>query len=168
MDRNQILVKFIMSLTGAEETNSKKLLCVANSIDSIYKARNLSLITPLCFSNNILSYCASGSRFICDIYNSVSPAGSYTSVRKWLNSQSCEPPPPVPNADTITFFDNSQVIGRNWRVCYNYKSKASVITTVLHIVPSCDRQLQKCVNLSPTQWLYVSHQQNQRRIQRGA
>ena len=153
--RNQVLLSFLKASANMDSDNRKKMLCIANAIDSTYKARNLSTISPFSFSRNFITYCMTGSKMACDLNNSVSPSGSYTSIRKWMKDKSSDPVKPPKNGDLITFFDNNQVLCRNWRVTYNYKCKVSVITTVLHIVPSPETRLQYTPNLSPFHWLYL-------------
>ena len=158
--RNSVLTSFMSSAAGITESEAKKkMLLLCNALDCLYKARNLSLITPLPFSHNLITYCLTGSKTVCSM-NSLSAGGGYTAIRKWLKNKSNSVLQCPPGVDVITFFDNNQVIGRNWRVVYNYKSKCSVITTVLHIIPSCATQLQTIPQLSPFQWLYVRPQMN--------
>ena len=156
-DRNAIVTEFLKSCSGVtnDATNSKKLLCVANSVDSLYKARCLNLVTPLAFAINLVGYYLSGSKIICSLNNSTSPAGSYPTLRSWINLQREAPLNAPQNGDIITFFDNNQILSRNWRVNYDHKCKVSVITTVIHIVPGFPTQLQMAPNFSPLKWLYI-------------
>ena len=56
--------------------------------------------------------------------------------------------------DIISFFDNSQVLARNWRVRFNSKAMVSVITTLIHISPSVRTRLQYIPELDPSSSLY--------------
>ena len=91
----------------------------------------------------------SQSKNVVSLFNSCRPAGSYFSLKKWLAKIGAIPIHlhEIKDNDSITFFDNSQVLARNWRVNYNYKSKASVITTTANII--LPTKLQCNPELSP-------------------
>ncbi|XP_065941735.1 uncharacterized protein [Magallana gigas] len=59
----------------------------------------------------------------------------------------------MPNkGDTFIFIDNNQVIERKWHVEADYKSKSSVITTRVNIVPDMQSDFQREDNFSPAVW----------------
>ncbi|KAK3098397.1 hypothetical protein FSP39_019148 [Pinctada imbricata] len=158
-NRNSIIAHFLMSAASVTASDSmKKFVVLVNAVDCLYKARNLALITPLAFSCNVLTYCLTGSKTACLLNQNISPAGGYTSVKTWMEDNSLASSMSLSTScnDVITYFDNNQVIGRNWRVNYNYKCKSSVVTTVLHIIPDVSSNLQRQVHLSPFQWLYCN------------
>ena len=160
--RNSTLTTFIKAATSFEEckgeNREKKLLYIANGVDCIYRARNLPFIGPLPFASNVLSYCATGSKSICVYNNKIAASGSYQTVRNWLAAKrSIEYKSTNVSSDSFIFFDNNQVISKNWRVTYNYKGKASVVTTVLQIIPASHTRLQYSPELSPFRWLYAGN-----------
>jgi hypothetical protein len=154
--RNKVLTTFLLATANVKslEENHKKNLCIAGSVDSLLKARNLSTISPIHFYKNLISYYITGSKFITRLNNVHAPAGSYSSIIEWLNNMSCNSLKCTDNGDICTFFDNNQVVARNWRVNYNYKTKASVVTTVINIHPSLRTNIQENNDLNPTNWLY--------------
>ena len=77
----------------------------------------------------------------------IMPGGSYTTVKYWLhNNSSTEMICPI-SADVITFFDNSQMLGRNWRVVFDCKAMISCITSMIHISSNTSStfQIHNCV-----------------------
>ena len=97
-----------------------------------------------------------GSKAICEMNNSSATSGGYTTLQCWITSRTQTPSSrPSQENDLVTFFDNNQVLARNWRVVYDYKSKASAITTIIHIRPGIPRAAP---DFSPLQWLYVNNQ----------
>ena len=124
----------------------------------MYKARCLNLVTPLSFSINLISYYISESKIICSLNNSTSPAGSYPTIRNWISKQNEQPLKSPESCDILTFFDNNQIISRNWRVNYDHKCKVSAITTLIHIVPGLPSQLQEAPDFSPLKWLYIANE----------
>jgi len=113
-----------------------------------------NVIFPLSFTTNLISYFSTGSKTVSEFNNAVSPCGSYSTIMNWINERSSAKNVLPPENDVITFFDNNQVLARNWRVTFDYKSTASVITNVLHIFPNCATNLQRIAELSPSSWLY--------------
>lgn len=160
-NRNPILTSFLFACTGCSERNNvKKNLCIAGAVDSIYKGRKLNFVAPLPFCKNLLCYYISGSKLISQLNNRQEAAGSYSSLKRWLKNISKEPASTPDNYDIITFFDNSQTIVRNWRVNYAHKTKASVITTLVHIQPSLTPTLQNRDEFNPRYWLYNTNCSN--------
>ena len=56
------------------------------------------------------------------------------------------------------YFYESYVYRKKWKVEVNYKSRASVIITLIHIIPNTmdPHRLQKIPELSPKMWLDFS------------
>ena len=136
------------------EDNTAKSLCTAAALDCLYKGRCLTLFTPLHFARNLVNYQVSGSKLLCTLNSRASPVGSYTTGTKWLDKESLSPLPAPPAVDISTYFDNNQVLVRNWRVRCDATVAVSVITSVMHIVPSIPTTLQTQPELSPSSWLY--------------
>ena len=103
------------------------------AIDCIYACANRNVITPFSFLSNVTAYMLSGSKLICNIFSKLFPSGSYTTIKTWLDCAAASPPQTPAGRDLITYFDNSQVLGRNWRVRLQAKMKVSVITCASHI-----------------------------------
>ena len=155
--RNPVLVSFLKGTsikTSNTELEKERCMCLASAVDSIYKASRLRLITPLHFMTNLVSYHVSGSKLLCSMDNQLAPAGSYQSVLKWLNEQSIAPLSHPPATDTVTYFDNNQVLVKNWRVRFDARMAVSVITTVMHLFPPHPSRLQFDPALIPSSWLY--------------
>lgn len=47
-----------------------------------------------------------------------------------------------PEGDVITFFDNNQVMARNWPVRFVSKAALSVVTNIFHIFPNIRSHVQ--------------------------
>lgn len=88
------------------------------------------------------------------MYSSAHPARSYTSVLKWIEEHAANPITIPFQHDVITYFDNNQVLARNWRVRYDAKAILSYVTTVVHFFPSPTTYLQLLNNFSPRHWFY--------------
>lgn len=57
----------------------------------------------------------------------------------------------------MCFFDNNQILSRNWRVKYNSKHSANVSTSVAIFIPDDTSNLQKQPLLNPINWLTTFH-----------
>ena len=108
-------------------------LLLANAIDCLYNARYLNLITLLAES---------------DISSSLSPYGSYTTTKSWINNQSNIPIVCPENIDVVSYFDNNQVLARNWRVKFDAKAQVSVTTTLLHISPQTAKYFSSSIRMA--------------------
>lgn len=102
----------------------------------------------------MITYFVTGSKLACDINASCSPAGSYTTVLNWIREASSSRIEVENETDVVTFFDNNQVMARNWRVNFDSKASVSVITNFLHLFPSSTSFLQNNVTLSPATWRF--------------
>ena len=91
---------------------------------------------------------------MCRMISSVTPSGCYNTIINWLKEQSTIYIPPPSNIDIVTFFDNNQILARNWNVRYKSKALVSVITTTIHLIPPIPSFIQSDASLSPTSWLY--------------
>lgn len=94
------------------------------------------------------------SRTVCDMYCSAHPAGSYSTLQNWIQQHSSNKIYVRNVDDVITYFDNNQVLARNWRVRYDAKAILSYITTVVHFLPKPITNLQINQAFSPRHWLY--------------
>ncbi|XP_062568018.1 uncharacterized protein LOC134230270 [Saccostrea cucullata] len=113
-----------------------------------------NLVLPFSFSKNLLSYFFSGSRSVCTLNSVAGPAASYRTLLSWIEDQACDPVAVDEKADTITYFDNNQILARSWRVNYDNKAILSAITTIVHFFPNTPTFLQENHHLSPRKWLY--------------
>ena len=87
--------------------NKTRLLSFRAAVDCLLATSNLCTVTPIFFALNFLS--------------SVLPGGCYTSIRNWFSSITTNKIVCPKNKDLVTFFDNNQVLARNWRVRYDRK-----------------------------------------------
>ena len=88
-----------------------------------------------------------------DIGSRFSPAGSYSFVTGYLNKNSIDPLEIPTDNDFSVFFDNNQIMARNWNVQYNSKALISVITTLTCLIPPQPSTLQMNPRLKPALWL---------------
>ena len=107
------------------------------------------------FCVNVLVYLLTGSQNALEHIYILIPGGSYTTVKYWLhNNSSTELICPISD-DVITFFDNSQMFGRNWRVRFDCKALISCITSMIHISSNTSSTFQNNPQLCPYMWLTV-------------
>ncbi|XP_078336984.1 uncharacterized protein LOC144626577 [Crassostrea virginica] len=104
------------------------------------------------------SYYITGSKSALTLATKGSPCWSYTTIQSWIADQGKEEIHCPQDPDVVTFFDNNQVLEKKWKVEVNYKSRASVIITLIHIIPNTmdPHRLQKIPELSPKMWLDFS------------
>ena len=109
------------------------------------------------FALSLIFYFICGSKTLVSLLSSACPSVSFTSVLNWFKERTPTPLIYSEHSDVITYFDNNQVLARNWHVRYNAKALVSVITSVIHIVPNIISHYQKIAELSPNNWLYNSN-----------
>jgi hypothetical protein len=155
-ERNNLLVSFLRAVCMFDDNDKspKKLSSFTKAIEQLMFCRNNNIIAPLSFTCNLLTYFATGSKVACTLQSSTGPAGSYTSILNWLNDQTAEPLTCPRTDSVVTFFDNNQVVEKNWRVQLNYKTSVSTITTIVH-VQQPGNEVQQSLHMSPSQWLNV-------------
>ena len=166
-NRNTVLLAFINGIVGNDgiDSNKKQTVYIAAAIDCLMAAIVCNCITPLFFIFNLISYFFSGSKTTACVLSALSPSGSYYTMKNWFKGQLsniCK----LPANDIITFFDNNQVLSRNWRVRFDAKVKLSVITSVIHILTRNVNLLQCQIQLDPYLWLYHTQVQTENVIQR--
>lgn len=132
---NSVLSHFLQGITDTNITTSPqtKLLSLSYAMHQIHHTRCLTFTSPLCFSNNLVLYFLTKSKKAVNLWGSLGPYGSYTTLMKWLSRQSMQPLQRPVDGDVITFFDNNQVVGKTHRVKVQQKVPISVITTSIHI-----------------------------------
>ncbi|XP_046346471.2 uncharacterized protein LOC124127059 [Haliotis rufescens] len=151
--QNPVVFALLQSLTNVNsDSTATKHAYLARAYEHLYGARNSNVICPLSFAMNLLLYYVTGSKVACNLSAKTSPSGSYQTILKWINEQAAVPVKCPTAGDIITFFDNNQVLARNWRVRYDAKAMVSVVTTLLHIFPP-ETTLQTTPHLSPCNWL---------------
>ena len=164
--KNIIVSGFINELVGAKEGKSKQSVYIAAAIDCLMAATISNCITPLFFIFNIVSYFICGSKLTSSTLSAFTPSGSYTTLKNWLQGQMSNLCSLPSLNDIITYFDNNQVLSRNWRVRYDAKVRLSVITSVIHILTNKLTSLQTQLHLDPHTWLYRTQIQNETIIHR--
>ena len=111
-EHDPVLTSFVKGVGGlsTDESSStkKKTYAFAKSLDQLCYVKNLNYISPISFSENLLSYNIAGSKSASAIIGASSPAGSYNTMRKWLDSQSNNSGY-TPNSDVVVVFDNNQL-----------------------------------------------------------
>ena len=154
LDRcNSTLIFFILCLCNAHQgLDAQRKGILIKIIELIYLLFSGSIVAPFHFAENMLIYFLTGSKTVCNMVNKYSPSGSYSTIGNWLKNRAVGDIAASKN-DFICFFDNNQILSRNWRVKYNSKYSVNVITTVVYIVPDPASTIQTSVNLSPFYWL---------------
>lgn len=70
-------------------------------------------------------------------------------ILNWISENSKHSVHVPPNNDVITYFDNNQVLARNWRVHFDAKAILSAIITIIHAFPFHPCNVQFHPGLSP-------------------
>ena len=114
--RNSVVRSFLHGCTGVnnDHINEKKIRCLASTIEHVYHLGDLNLITSFSFLENLISYCISGSKLICQIHGASSGSGSYSSVHKVITAP-C-PPNPLPHGVIVFCLLTHQFRKAVWRV----------------------------------------------------
>ena len=147
---DRTVVSFLNALALNESDKKVKIL---NAYEHLVSLAVTNYIGPLNFGLNLISYFISGSRNIVDIGSRYSPAGSYSFVTGYLNKNSIDSLEIPTDNDFSVFFDNNQIMARNWNVQYNSKALISVITTLACLIPPKPSTLQMNPRLKPSLWL---------------
>ncbi|XP_069103763.1 uncharacterized protein [Argopecten irradians] len=153
--QNKLLVSFLTSMcSNFDENNTHQCLSIVKAIEQIYLASAFNITLPLSFTSSLIIYFLTGSKSAVQINAATSPSGSYSSLLNWIKSYSTIPVACPHTSDIVTYFDNNQVLSRNWRVRYDAKAKLSVITNIIHILPLFSTSIQTSPQLSPFHWLF--------------
>ena len=159
-ETSRVVLSFLSALAGIDNVshceNKIRLLSFRVAIDCLLVTCNLYIITPLFFVLNLIMYFVCGSKIVVNFLSSLSPADCYTSVRNLFRAITTDKIVCPSNTDLITFFNNNQVLSRNWRVRYNSKAMLSVITSVIRIEQFNPTTYQYQLELDPKSWLYNS------------
>jgi hypothetical protein len=90
-----------------------------------------------------------GSKSVIELRSKYSPSGSYTTIMIFFNKNKTVEKMPESDNDCLTFFDNNQIMARNWNVSYNWKPLVSVITTMVALFPPQKTEIQKTSGTFP-------------------
>ena len=148
-DVDPILKKFLVSLSGSTGGNAALL----NAAETLIYLVNKKYIGKLNFCLSLISHFITGSKCIVELRSKYSPSGSYPTLLKYLETYTKEKNQFPQDKDVLVFFDNNQVLARNWRVKYDCKALVSVVTTLLCLIPPAEYQLQRNPELCPFKWL---------------
>ena len=145
-DRNPVLINFLCGCSGVnEETESNKKT-------KISYARNLLLVTQFAFQINLISYSLTNSKTAVKLNGSWESSGGYTTINKVITAP-C-PPNEYPRNDVENTINNNQKVGKHsGRIKEGSKVPISICTTVGHIVPKPETNLQNDESLMPKNWL---------------
>ena len=104
-ERNPVICSFIRGISG----HTTSLLPLAKTVEQMYVTRDPKFVSPMAFSQNLLSYYVCGSKTAIQFSSKGSPAGSYSTILNWISDHSQEPLKCPASGDVVTFFDNNQV-----------------------------------------------------------
>ncbi|XP_060586641.1 uncharacterized protein LOC132742292 [Ruditapes philippinarum] len=141
-------------LEFCEEAASKNN-CAINAYENLVQLASPSYIGPLNFAKTVISYFVTGSRQLVELNAAFSPSGSYVTVLEFLKSKAVNEQKVPELKDCIYFFDNNQIMARNWNVKYDLKPLISVVTTNACLIPPCETELQKNESFIPASWHYL-------------
>ena len=143
----------LFTFLKAISTNDNDNHCVLNAAEHVISLSNKNYIGKLNFSLSLMTHFITGSRAAVELRGKYSPSGSYTSIMKYINENSVNQIPYPSGCDILVYFDNNQVLARNWNVKFDCKALISVSTTVLCLIPPTFTALQYEPRLSPLHWL---------------
>lgn len=157
-ERNPVVVNFLIGVAGQSAgLKTKSRYAIAKGVEHIYSTQSSKYVFPLSFSENIVAHSVVNSKLNANINGLCSPAGSYWTIKNWLENQACNEMP-APVGDLIYAFDNDQVIGKIYHVRANKKLKTSVITSVCMAEVEPTGTLQKDKTLKPSVWTAAEFQ----------
>ncbi len=145
------MCEFLLAITNIDDISHEQANLLCTSMECLMKMVNSNAIGPYCFLTSVLTYFLSGSKQIVSLLSNLTAGGSYSTITKWLSDNSGSDLKCTLDGDYVSFFDNSQVLGRNWRVHFDCKALMSCITSLIHINSNSNLQTQSM--LSPKYWI---------------
>ena len=112
-----------------ENCSVKKKVALIKPIEDVYYLRNLNIIMSISFGLNLFTFFVTGSKTAIAYNGASSPSGGYSSILSTLNDITLKPLD-CPSGDVDTFFDNCQVVGKNYHV-HLQATPVSVITSIV-------------------------------------
>lgn len=134
--RPKDLQSLILQLCGLNDllfVTDKQFLTLSKIVEPIYGLHKSNLIAPLSFSKDLITHKISGSKQLVTYNSHLSPAGSYFYVNEWLNKKA-EKAISFPSGTLKCMFDNSQNIGKTYKLNVNESQPNSIITTSVNAV----------------------------------
>ena len=153
--RNAVLRSFLCGATGCNppKDSQRKVGGMVNLLEQIHHLRDLNLITPFSFRQNLVIYSSTNSKIASQIFGSSRGAGSYTTVTKVITTPS-DPLECPSMRDIHTAIDNNQKVGHHsGRIREGSSVPMSICTSVSHISPPIKSMLQYSDTLKPSVWL---------------
>ena len=158
-ESNKVLSCFLEGITGVHLNRSstksepKKIYSLTKTIEFVHHTKDLTYISPIFFTENLVSYSATGSKLDVSLQGATSPSASYTTLMKWHETE-CDKALPVPTEDIVVAIDNDQLLSKNYRIQLNSKVSVSAITTLwaIQCEPSRPTKIQKRIDLVPLEW----------------
>lgn len=145
------MLTFFLSIANPDisDISSEECTLLAFAKENVYFLMRKNLVLPFSFAMNLLTLYLCPNKLVCSLNSSCGPAGSYSTILNWIADHSQEGVTVLSSNDVITFFDNNQVLARNWRVHFEAKATLSAVTTVVHFFPFSSTRLQEIPHLSP-------------------
>ena len=159
-DRPEELVSFLATICGFSVKKKRDVMLLCKCIEQLYGARSKVLVLPLHFRENLVSYSIYNSKTICNINNQSSPSGSYSFISKWLTEQG-KKEITFPQGTVRVVFDNEQVVGKRYTICFDNSVPSSIVTSHAYLVCNENDVLQCGKTLSPADWMFKALTENQ-------
>ena len=153
--RNPVLLSFLNGVTGVTVDNSseKKNNAFTHIVEQIYYTRNLNIITPFSFRQNLVMHSSTHCKTAVQLNSYWESAQSYTKLCDIL----LQPAPPLicpTKSNVFNRIDNNQKIRKcGRRIKEGSKIPVSKCTTVGHIQTKPATFFQNDEKLSPKNWL---------------
>lgn len=90
-NRPKLIVDVFVALCRENFNTDEGCSKVASAIEKIYCHWNKKLVLPQHFKENLVEYAATGSKFITNFNNLNNPSGSYSFLKRFLDSEASEP-----------------------------------------------------------------------------
>ena len=126
------------------------------AVEAICQMQHKNFYSKLAFMQSAVIASLTNSKTSLQIMSSCLPSGSTMSFRRFLENHASVPQLTLGVCDTITIFDNQQIIGKNWNVSAYSKQRISKCTAVLHTVYK-DSFLQLDTEFDLTKFLGPGH-----------
>ena len=149
------MAHFLSSLYSIDlnTANEKKLKLICKTIEQIYYCRNIKLVLPEDFIENLVSYTCTNNKINCNFQGSLSPGCSYLSLSLWLKQKAWEPIT-FPKGMVKNVFHNNQKVGKTYIITWDNKVPTTVMISHLWITLDKNSTKRNYVIYKPQSWMW--------------
>lgn len=153
-ERPSKLIHFLESIFGKKFNSKESKFLAAKVIEQLYKLYNRTLVLPLAFLHNLMTYQMSHCQLLLTLNAKSIPSGAATFMNTWL-TEAAAVEPKFPDGVVRAVFDNEQRVGKRYRVkAKNNKVPMSVITSHIQLQMHETDTLQYNKVVHPKSWMF--------------